>query len=121
MQLQAIVRILGLLIMIFSSSMLFPALVAIIYKDGAGSAFMVAFAVSLGICFILWFFTQRQKAELRAKEGFLIVVLFWTVLGSIGALPFLFSEQPVVDAMQHFPAVVLTGCKIDIGKIAKER
>ncbi|MFO6483661.1 hypothetical protein ACLBR5_01905 [Escherichia coli] len=35
-----------------------------------------------------------KEGELKSREGFLIVVLFWTVLGSVGAAPFIFSESP---------------------------
>jgi Trk-type K+ transport system membrane component len=43
---------------------------------------------------LLWWPNRKQKGELKSREGFLIVVLFWTVLGSVGSLPFIFSEQP---------------------------
>jgi len=119
MHFQAIIRIVGLLVMVFSSSMLLPALVAVIYKDGAGSAFMGAFFVSLFVGFVLWFFTRDKRAELKSKEGFLIVVLFWTVLGSVGALPFLFSEQPhlsVSDSFfESFSGLTTTGATVIVG------
>lgn len=41
---------------------------------------------------MLWWPNRKEKGELKSREGFLIVVLFWTVLGSVGALPFIFSE-----------------------------
>lgn len=119
MHFQAIIRIVGLLVMVFSSSMLLPALVAVIYKDGAGSAFMGAFFVSLFVGFFLWFFTRGKKFELRAKEGFLIVVLFWTVLGSVGALPFMFSEQAdmsISDSFfESFSGLTTTGATVIVG------
>lgn len=37
---------------------------------------------------------RKEKGELKSREGFLIVVLFWTVLGSVGALPFIFLGKP---------------------------
>lgn len=36
---------------------------------------------------MLWWPNRKEKGELKSREGFLIVVLFWTVLGSVGALP----------------------------------
>ena len=119
MHFKAIIRIVGLLVMVFSSSMLLPALVAAFYKDGAGSAFMGAFFVSIFVGFVLWFFTRTQRADLRAKEGFLIVVLFWTVLGSVGALPFLFSEQPHLSIsesfFESFSGLTTTGATVIVG------
>lgn len=44
----------------------------------------------------------QAKGELKSREGFLIVVLFWTVLGSVGALPFIFAEQPNLTVTDAF-------------------
>lgn len=60
-----------------------PGLVALIYRDGAGRAFTQTFFVALTIG--SWLCTnRREKGELKSREGFLIVVLFWTVLGKRG-------------------------------------
>jgi hypothetical protein len=50
---------------------------------------------------LLWWPNRREKGELKSREGFLIVVLFWTVLGSVGA-PFIFSEQPNLTITDAF-------------------
>lgn len=50
----------------------------------------------------LWWPNRREKGELKSREGFLIVVLFWTVLGSVGALPFIFAEQPNLTITDAF-------------------
>ncbi|MCL6408752.1 potassium transporter, partial [Dickeya dadantii] len=59
------------------------------------------------------------KHELKSREGFLIVVLFWTVLGSVGALPFLFAEHPnlgVTDAFfESFSGLTTTGATTLVG------
>ncbi len=93
MRLASLIRILGVLVSLFSVTMLAPALVAFIYKDGAGVPFVNAFVALLVIGFALWFPNRNARAELRAKEGFLIVVLFWTVLGSAGAMPFVLAKE----------------------------
>ncbi|WP_276524035.1 potassium transporter TrkG, partial [Enterobacter hormaechei] len=76
-------------------------------------AFTQTFFVALAIGSMLWWPNRKQKGELKSREGFLIVVLFWTVLGSVGALPFIFSEQPnltVTDAFfESFSGLTTTG------------
>lgn len=67
-----------------------------------GRAFTQTFFVALAIGSLLWWPNRRQKGELKSREGFLIVVLFWTVLGSVGALPFIFSEQPNLTVWMRF-------------------
>jgi len=94
MHFRAITRIVGLLIILFSGTMILPGLVALIYRDGAGRAFTQTFLVAIVIGTFLWWPNRHDKSELKPREGFLIVVLFWTVLGSVGALPFIFAEKP---------------------------
>ncbi|MDC9598043.1 Trk system potassium transporter TrkH [Xenorhabdus anantnagensis] len=113
MHFRAITRIVGLLVILFSVTMIIPGLVALIYRDGAGRAFSQTFIFALIIGLILWVPNRDQKYVLKPKEGFLIVVLFWTVLGSVGALPFIFSEEPnlsVTDAFfESFSGLTTTG------------
>lgn len=50
---------------------------------------------------MLWWPNRREKGELKSREGFLIVVLFWTVLGSVGALPFIFLKARISRLPMH--------------------
>lgn len=119
MHFRTIIRIVGLLVILFSGTMILPGLVALIYQDGAGSAFTKTFFCTLVIGIILWLPNLCQKSELKSREGFLIVVLFWTVLGSIGALPFLFAEYPnlsITDAFfESFSGLTTTGATALVG------
>ncbi|MBS0878504.1 MULTISPECIES: Trk system potassium transporter TrkH [unclassified Tatumella] len=119
MHFRAITRIVGLLIIIFSVTMIMPGLVALIYRDGAGRAFSQTFIMALIIGSILWWPNRKQKVELKPREGFLIVVLFWTVLGSVGAMPFIFAERPhlsVTDAFfESFSGLTTTGATTLVG------
>jgi len=93
-----------------------PALISLIYGDGSGLAFTLAFFLSIVTGVIFWYPNRTSKSDLRAKEGFLIVVLFWTVLGTFGALPFALLEQPqmtVTDAIfESFSGLTTTGATV---------
>ncbi|MBB1271396.1 TrkH family potassium uptake protein [Psychromonas sp. SR45-3] len=93
MAIRSIIRIVAMLIGLFSLTMLPPVFVAFIYQDGGGNDFLAAFFVTLFIGFVFWLPNRRHKGELKAREGFLIVVLFWATLGSVGAIPFLMSSS----------------------------
>ncbi|UDG81784.1 Trk system potassium uptake protein TrkH [Candidatus Profftia lariciata] len=119
MHFRAIIRIVGLLVILFSGTMIIPGIVALIYRDGAGRAFTETFLVALIIGIFLWWPQRQQKQILKPREGFLIVVLLWTVLGGVGALPFLFSERPhlsITDAcFESFSGLTTTGATTLIG------
>ena len=93
MQYSVIQRILGQLLMVFSITMLPPVLVGLYYGElDAVNNFGEAFIATLVTGLLLWLPFYKHKGDLRLRDGFIIVVLFWTVLGTFGALPFLLSD-----------------------------
>lgn len=70
MQLRAITRIVGLLVILFSGTMILPGLVALIYRDGAGRAFTQTFFVALVIGSMLWWPNRREKKSSNPGKGF---------------------------------------------------
>lgn len=94
MHLSVVSKILGVLLMLFSVLAYLPSmLVSLLYGDGELSSFGTALFITFSTGFILWLLTWRAAKELRTRDGFLIVTLFWSVLGTFGALPFYFSAQ----------------------------
>ena len=116
MQYRTITRILGLLVALFSVTMIPPAIISLYFKDGSGLPFFLAFLLCLGTGLLFWYPNRLHRKDLRAKEGFLIVVLFWTVLASFGALPLLLLEQPemsISDAFfEAFSGLTTTGATV---------
>lgn len=116
MDFRSLGRILGILVTIFSVTMIPPALVSLYFKDGDGLAFTLAFFICLIIGLGFWLPNRKSKADLKAREGFLIVVLFWTVLGTVGAVPFLISnsvDMSVADAFfESFSGLTTTGATV---------
>ncbi|GAB4352477.1 MAG: TrkH family potassium uptake protein [Gammaproteobacteria bacterium] len=94
MHLLSVQRVLGLLLTLFSLTMLPPVAVALWYGDGATTAFLLAFVVTLGTGVVLWIPVAGTKSELRLRDGFFIVVMLWLVLGLFGALPFTLADNP---------------------------
>jgi len=87
-------RILGLLLMIFSITMLPPVAVGLFYGDQAWFPFLQSFAMILTAGPIAWFPVRNKQKDLRLRDGFLVVASFWTVLGTAGALPLFLVDQP---------------------------
>ncbi len=116
MQLFTIQRILGLLLVIFSSTQIPPMVVSVIYLDGAFEAFFYAFAITMITGIVMWLPVKNFKKELRMRDGFLIVVLFWTVLGCFGAIPLFLVEQTnisITDAIfESISGLTTTGATV---------
>ncbi|UWN50027.1 Trk system potassium uptake protein TrkH [Alcanivorax sp. ALC70] len=74
-------KILGLLLVVFSFTMMPPVAVAFYYGDGSEGPFLTSFSISMLLGLMLWLPFFRQRAELQARDGFLVVTLFWSVLG----------------------------------------
>lgn len=112
-------RILGLLLMIFSITMLPPVLVSLIFAEGSGLPFIKAFFLTFLAGLLCWFPVHKVRRELRLRDGFLIVAAFWTVLGAFGATPLFLSSDPAmtltdaifesVSGLTTTGATVLTG------------
>ena len=119
MHILSIIRIIGILVMCFSGTMLIPAFVALIYGDGGGKAFMQAFMLSLTAGTLLWWPFHHHKQELRSRDGFLIVVAFWFVLGGLATLPLLLFDAPhltVASAVfEAFSGLTTTGATVMTG------
>ncbi len=92
MHIQIALKVLGLLLMIFSGTMVPPVIVSLIYGDGAYEAFVETFGITLISGFVLWIAFLRQKAEMRIKDGFLITIMFYVALGTVGAIPLLLDS-----------------------------
>ena len=111
-----ILRILGLLLMLFSISMLPSALISIIYADSSWHIFAQSFAFTLTTGFIIWYPVHRARGELRSRDGFLITVLFWLVLGLFGAIPFALLDGlqlNFTDAVfESFSGLTTTGATV---------
>ena len=119
MQLLVIQRILGLLLILFSSALLPPIVVGLFYGDGAVDAFVQAFFIILVSGFALFLPVRKQSKELRLRDGFLVVVLFWTVLGVAGGLPLYLSgiyDISVTDSVfESISGLTTTGATVIVG------
>ena len=106
--------------MIFSISMIPPLLVGLYYSESdVFSNFGEAFVATLVTGFVVWFPYRQVHGDLRLRDGFIIVVLFWTVLGSFGALPFYFSEAvslSIIDCIfESLSGLTTTGATVLTG------
>ena len=117
MRRQFIQRILGIFLLIFSLTLIPPMLVSIGYRDGELPPFAVSFALTLVLGILMWLPTRGLRGDLRRREGFMVVALFWIMFSALGTLPLLFGARigvadaifEVVSGVTTTGATVLTG------------
>ncbi len=78
---------LGLMLMLFGLSILFPLALSHFFGDGAEAAYDKALAITFGCGALLWLLARGHDSELRIRDGFLLVALTWTVLPAFATLP----------------------------------
>lgn len=115
----AVQKVLGLLLMLFSLTMLPPVGVSYFYADGTAQAFLTALVLLLGLGTLIWLPVWHNREELKLRDGFLVVALFWGVLGLAGALPFYLTEEPHLSltdaAFESISGLTTTGATVIIG------
>jgi len=77
-------------------------LIDLIYQEGTFEAFLTSYLVLLGIGVAFWLPVKNVKKELRLRDGFIVVVMFWFVLGASGTLPFILNEQLNISITDAF-------------------
>lgn len=119
MRLAVVQRLLGLLLLIFSVTMLPPVAFSFYFDDGGARPFLYAFAVTILAGFLIWLPVRQRQEDLRLRDGFLVVAAFWFGLGSVGALPLIFLEEPALsftDAMfEAMSGLTTTGATVLTG------
>ncbi|TSA20138.1 MAG: TrkH family potassium uptake protein [Betaproteobacteria bacterium] len=85
-----LLHVLGLVIVVFGVSMLFPLAVAEWTQDAAREAYDVAVLITLGAGLLFWLVARPYRRELKARDGYLLVVLIWVLLPVFAALPLLY-------------------------------
>src|SRR3990167_10884582 len=88
MRYAAVIKLLGVLLMLFSLSMIPPMIVAMIYHESDFYSFVICFFLTLGIGFCLWVPFSLTNTEMKNRDSILVVVLFWVVLSLFGTIPF---------------------------------
>ncbi|MGC3873757.1 TrkH family potassium uptake protein [Halomonas sp. GXIMD04776] len=119
MSLRVTLRILGVLLMVFSLTLVPPTLISLLFHDTVWDAFVIAMAITFATGAVVYLPNHRARKELRTRDGFLITVLFWSVLGLFGSLPLMLASDPALswtDAIfESFSGLTTTGATVITG------
>ena len=91
------------MLMMFAGTLTIPIVTSLSFSDGNLQTFVVSLLVFFIIGALLYFPNSKIKSsDIKSKEGFLIVVLFWLILSLFGSLPFILDKDlslSFVDAL----------------------
>jgi len=100
MKLAVVMRTLGILVLLFSATLLLPLAVSLIFQDQEHVDFLVAIAVGVISGLALYMPYARRDLTILNRDGFLIVALTWGAMSLLGSLPFIFGlHMPFADAV----------------------
>ena len=119
MQFAMALKIIGVLLILFSTAMLPPLFLSLITQDGIESAFAMGLAATLFAGVALWLPTRNLSRDLNIRDGFMVTALFWVVLGLFGAIPlWLVSElglTPIAAIFESISGLTTTGATVITG------
>jgi trk/ktr system potassium uptake protein len=117
MRLSVIVRTLGVLFLLFSTTLLPPIVLSVIYADGELTQFSITFAIALAFGLTFWLPFHRRAETIRSRDGFFIVAMMWTAMSALGAVPFMLSlDMSFADAFfESASGYTTTGSTVLVG------
>jgi trk system potassium uptake protein TrkH len=117
MRFNVIIRTLGVLFLLFSTTLLPPMAISFYYDDGELGRFSVAFAIALVAGVALWLPLRKHSVNIRSRDGFLIVALMWTAMSVLGAVPFMLAlDVSFADAFfESASGYTTTGATVFVG------
>lgn len=114
MRLPLIARLLGIFLVIFAVTLLPPTAIAFFTDDGQLDNFLLSQGLLLFTGLAFWLPARGHTGNLRPREAFVVVTMFWTVLGLTAALPLLLGLHiSVADAaFEAVSAFTTTGATV---------
>ena len=106
--------------MLFSFAQIFPGFLAYFFEE---REFVYNFIVTGFVTFLigcfLFFLASEKNGDLRTKDGFIITIFFWTVLGFFGSIPFYLAELEgvsYIDSLfESISGLTTTGATVLLG------
>ncbi|MEQ1439141.1 TrkH family potassium uptake protein [Fontimonas sp. SYSU GA230001] len=98
----AVQRVTGILLVAFSTTLLPPLLISLLRGEGMARPFLDGMGLTLVTGALVWWPVRHVQTDLKIRDGFLVVVLFWVVLSTFGAIPLYVAHvgwDSYVDAM----------------------
>lgn len=111
-----VIHLCGILVMLYSLTMIPPMLFALVEKERTFFAFLSTFAMAFFAGLACCLSTRQSRVHLETRDGFVIIVLFWLLFSAISALPLWLDDNlnlPLADAMfEGVSGITTTGASV---------
>ncbi len=83
--------VLGLILMVFGLTYILPIATSLYFADGMDDHFLKGMSLNIGMGGILAGGTLRFRGDLKTRDGYLLVALFWILMASVATLPLMWG------------------------------
>lgn len=113
----SVTNIMGRLLMVFSLTYLLPITCSFIYEDGTLLTFGYSMAACILAGLLLVGITRHHRADLKPRDGFMLVSMAWTLTAAIATVPLLLHhELSFTDAFfETMSGLTTTGATVITG------
>ncbi|MDY0057867.1 MAG: potassium transporter TrkG [Methyloversatilis sp.] len=114
----SVLNVLGRLLIIFSLAYIGPIATSLIFDDGTTVHFVDGMVISAAVGAILYLTTRGKYAELKPRDGFLLVSSAWFMMALIATVPFMLTLDSLsfTDAMfEAMSSMTTTGATTLVG------
>jgi trk system potassium uptake protein TrkH len=113
-----ILNVFGSLLALFSLFYVLPLTSALWFRDGTFASFATAALGTLCVGLLTKTLTRRYVRELKARDGYLLVVLAWTGMALAASIPLLIHDRELSFTNAYFEVMsglTTTGATVFVG------
>jgi trk system potassium uptake protein TrkH len=100
----AVLNVLSIVILIFGFTLFVPLGLSLWLNDAAQFVYYKSAAITIASGSLMWVATRSYKRELQVRDGFLLVVLVWSILPAFATLPLLLHLPNLSFSKAYFEA-----------------
>lgn len=93
LNLKIISKVLGSLLFIEATFMLFCFIIALCYEENDRMAFLISMLITIFVGLVFRLFGRNAENSLNRRDAYLVVTLSWTLFSLFGTLPFMISGR----------------------------
>ncbi len=110
--------VLGLILMVFGLTYILPIATSFAFNDGMTNHFLKGMSLNIGLGGILAGSTMKFRGEVKTRDGYLLVALFWVLMASVATLPLIWGIPGLTFTDAFFETMsgfTTTGATVLIG------